>query len=46
LRTFVTDGERMHDVQCVRLHAYSFGAESGKEESMTVESSSAPFLRC
>jgi hypothetical protein len=26
--------------------AYSFGAESGKEESMTAESFSAPFLRC
>ena len=32
MRTFVIDGEGMHDVEFVLVHAWSCGAESGKEE--------------
>lgn len=32
LRTFITDGEGMHDVNFVVVNACSFGTESGKEE--------------
>jgi hypothetical protein len=35
----------MHDLEFVLMHAWSFGAESGKEERMTAESSNAPFLK-
>jgi len=48
--TFVTDDEGMQDVELVRVHAWSSGAESGKEENMatamTAVSSNAPVLQC
>jgi hypothetical protein len=33
-RTFVTDGEGLHDVWYVLVHAGACGAESGTEERM------------